>query len=53
MTWHRVDAIPDEGRVRTAVVDGRTIALSRCAGRVVVVTVPGAAQPTTLDGALS
>lgn len=34
MTWHRVDAIPDEGRVRTAVVDGRTIALSRCAGRV-------------------
>ena len=33
-TWHRVDEIPDEGRVRTAVVDGRTVALTRCGGRV-------------------
>ncbi|MCX6465962.1 MAG: thiamine pyrophosphate-binding protein [Pseudonocardiales bacterium] len=34
MTWHRIDETPDEGRVRTAVVDGRTLALSRCGGRV-------------------
>ncbi|HET9648899.1 MAG TPA: thiamine pyrophosphate-binding protein [Microlunatus sp.] len=34
-SWHRVAAIdiPDDGRVRTAVVDGRPVALSRCAGR--------------------
>jgi len=34
-TWHRFqDAdIPDEGRVRAAVVDGRPVALSRCGGR--------------------
>jgi nitrite reductase/ring-hydroxylating ferredoxin subunit len=32
--WHRVDEVPDEGRVRTAVVDGRSVALTRCAGRV-------------------
>jgi thiamine pyrophosphate-dependent acetolactate synthase large subunit-like protein/nitrite reductase/ring-hydroxylating ferredoxin subunit len=33
-TWHRVgDAdVPDEGRVRAAVVDGRPVALSRCGG---------------------
>jgi len=31
--WHRVDAELDEGRVRTVVVNGRTIALSRCGGR--------------------
>ncbi|MGV8966886.1 MAG: thiamine pyrophosphate-dependent enzyme [Cellulomonas sp.] len=34
-TWHRFhDAdLPDEGRVRAALVDGRTVALSRCGGR--------------------
>ncbi|HXV92234.1 MAG TPA: thiamine pyrophosphate-binding protein, partial [Pseudonocardia sp.] len=32
-TWHRIDGTPDEGRVRTAVVDGRSIALTRCGGR--------------------
>ena len=33
-TWHRVgdSDVPDEGRVRAAVVDGRPVALSRCAG---------------------
>ncbi len=34
MTWHRIDEVPDEGRVRTAVVDGRTLAVSTCGGRV-------------------
>jgi thiamine pyrophosphate-dependent acetolactate synthase large subunit-like protein/nitrite reductase/ring-hydroxylating ferredoxin subunit len=34
MSWHRVDETPDEGRVRTAVVDGRSVALTRCGGRV-------------------
>ena len=33
-TWHRVDETPGEGRVRTAVVDGRSVALTRCGGRV-------------------
>src|SRR5262245_20893279 len=30
--WHRVDPVdvPDEGRVRSVVVDGRTVALARC-----------------------
>src|SRR3954452_12956838 len=30
--WHRVDAVdvPDDGRVRSVVVDGRTVALARC-----------------------
>jgi thiamine pyrophosphate-dependent acetolactate synthase large subunit-like protein/nitrite reductase/ring-hydroxylating ferredoxin subunit len=30
--WHRVDPadVPDDGRVRTAVVEGRSVALSRC-----------------------
>ncbi|MFR9801332.1 thiamine pyrophosphate-binding protein [Pseudonocardia sp. RS010] len=32
--WYKLDALPDEGRVRTAVVDGRTLALSRCGGRI-------------------
>jgi pyruvate oxidase len=32
--WHRIDEIPDEGRVRTAVVDGRTLAVARCGGQV-------------------
>jgi thiamine pyrophosphate-dependent acetolactate synthase large subunit-like protein/nitrite reductase/ring-hydroxylating ferredoxin subunit len=32
--WHRVDILPDEGRVITAVVDGRSIALTRCGGRI-------------------
>jgi thiamine pyrophosphate-dependent acetolactate synthase large subunit-like protein/nitrite reductase/ring-hydroxylating ferredoxin subunit len=33
--WHRVEQvdIPDEGRVRSVVVDGRTVALARCRGR--------------------
>jgi thiamine pyrophosphate-dependent acetolactate synthase large subunit-like protein/nitrite reductase/ring-hydroxylating ferredoxin subunit len=34
MTWHRVDGGIDEGRVRTAVVDGRSVALTRCGGKV-------------------
>lgn len=33
MNWFKIDETPDEGRVRTAVVDGRTIALSRCGGK--------------------
>ncbi|MCD2191898.1 thiamine pyrophosphate-dependent enzyme [Actinomycetospora endophytica] len=33
-TWHRVDEVPGDGRVRTAIVDGRSIALTRCGGRV-------------------
>ncbi|WP_088318597.1 thiamine pyrophosphate-binding protein [Kineosporia sp. R_H_3] len=32
--WHRLDAVPDEGRVQTSTVDGRSIALTRCRGRV-------------------
>ncbi len=34
-TWHRFEDadIPDDGRVRAAVVDGRPVALSRCGGR--------------------
>src|SRR5215472_6542889 len=33
--WHRVEQVdvPDEGRVRSVVVDGRTVALARCRGR--------------------
>jgi pyruvate oxidase len=33
--WHRVPPsdLPDEGRVSTSVVDGRSIALARCSGR--------------------
>ena len=33
-TWHDVGPVdvPDEGRVRSVTVDGRTIALSRCHG---------------------
>ena len=32
--WHRIDEadLPAEGRVRTVVVDGRSVAMSRCAG---------------------
>jgi thiamine pyrophosphate-dependent acetolactate synthase large subunit-like protein/nitrite reductase/ring-hydroxylating ferredoxin subunit len=32
--WHRVEDrdLPDEGRVRSVVVDGRSVALSRCGG---------------------
>ncbi|HWJ80640.1 MAG TPA: thiamine pyrophosphate-binding protein [Nocardioides sp.] len=35
-SWHRVQAddVPAEGRVRSTVVDGRAVALTRCAGRV-------------------
>jgi len=34
-TWHRVapSDVPEEGRVSTSVVDGRSVALTRCAGR--------------------
>ncbi|MEP6814254.1 MAG: thiamine pyrophosphate-binding protein, partial [Marmoricola sp.] len=34
--WHRIDTtdVPDEGRVHSLVVDGRSVALTRCAGRV-------------------
>ncbi len=34
-SWHRFQDgdTPDEGRVRAAVVDGRSVALSRCGGR--------------------
>jgi hypothetical protein len=30
--WHRVDPVnvPGDGRVRSVVVDGRTVALARC-----------------------
>jgi thiamine pyrophosphate-dependent acetolactate synthase large subunit-like protein/nitrite reductase/ring-hydroxylating ferredoxin subunit len=33
--WHRVDPadVPDEGRVRSVTVDGRTVALARCGSR--------------------
>jgi thiamine pyrophosphate-dependent acetolactate synthase large subunit-like protein/nitrite reductase/ring-hydroxylating ferredoxin subunit len=33
--WHRVDPadVPDDGRVRTGVVDGRSVALTRCSTR--------------------
>jgi nitrite reductase/ring-hydroxylating ferredoxin subunit len=33
--WHRVDPadVPDEGRVRSVTVDGRSVALARCSGR--------------------
>src|SRR5664279_5258991 len=33
--WHRVEAgeVPDEGRVRTVVVDGRSLAMARCGTR--------------------
>ncbi len=34
--WHRIedDELPDEGRVRTVTVDGRTLAVTRCAGNI-------------------
>ena len=34
-SWHRVDPadVPAEGRVRSATVDGRTVALARCGVR--------------------
>lgn len=31
--WHRLDSLPDEGRVIPAVVDGRSVALTRCGGK--------------------
>ncbi|HET9256629.1 MAG TPA: thiamine pyrophosphate-binding protein, partial [Pseudonocardiaceae bacterium] len=33
--WHKVDPadVPEDGRVRSVVVDGRTVALSRCGAR--------------------
>jgi hypothetical protein len=35
VSWHRIDEtdLPAEGRVRSAVVDGRSDTVSRCAGR--------------------
>ncbi len=32
--WHRLAAVPDEGRVMTSTVSGRSIALTRCGGRI-------------------
>ena len=34
-SWHRIPAedVPEEGRVKTVVVDGRPLAVSRCGGR--------------------
>src|SRR5215813_6148757 len=34
-SWHEVPAgdVPEEGRVRSVVVDGRSIAMTRCGGR--------------------
>ena len=34
-TWHAVDAVdvPGEARVRSVTVDGRSVALTRCGGR--------------------
>ena len=34
--WHRVDPVdvPDEGRVRSVVVNGRSVALTRCGGTI-------------------
>jgi pyruvate oxidase len=32
--WHRVDDPPAEGRVRTAIIDGRSIALTCQGGQV-------------------
>ena len=42
-TWHDVDAadVPEEGRVRSVTVGGRSVALTRCAGRL------GALEGTT------
>ena len=31
--WHRIEEVPDEGRVFTRIVDGRSVALTRCGGR--------------------
>ena len=33
-SWHRIDTVPDEGRVQTAIVDGRSVAVTRCGGQV-------------------
>jgi hypothetical protein len=43
--WHRVDPVdvPDEGRVRSVTVDGRTVALARCGARL------GALENRTVD----
>jgi len=36
VSWHRIDETdqPAEGRVRSAVVDGRSVPVSRCGGRI-------------------
>ena len=31
-SWHRIDEVPEEGRVRTVVVDGRSVAVARSGG---------------------
>ena len=31
--WHPVTDLPDDGRVLTAIVDGRSIAVTRCGGK--------------------
>jgi thiamine pyrophosphate-dependent acetolactate synthase large subunit-like protein/nitrite reductase/ring-hydroxylating ferredoxin subunit len=31
--WHKLQELPDEGRVRVVVVDGHSLAVSRCGGR--------------------
>jgi nitrite reductase/ring-hydroxylating ferredoxin subunit len=35
MSWHRIEDadLPADGRVRSVIVDGRSVAVSRCAGR--------------------
>ena len=35
VSWHRIDEgdLPADGRVRSVIVDGRSVAVSRCAGR--------------------
>src|SRR2546429_4977374 len=33
-SWHKIDDVPDEGRVHTAIVDGRSVAVTRCGGKV-------------------
>jgi pyruvate oxidase len=34
VAWHRIDDPPDEGRVHTTVIDGRSVAVTRCRGTV-------------------
>ena len=32
--WHRIDELPDEGRVHGLVVDGHAVAVTRCGGQI-------------------